>query len=179
MVVARRVEGANVSDRRVGARLLGGLQSGFPSIRTVMADAGYESGKLACELKRRHGWRLHITKRRQRAFKVVGLTWIVERTFAWLARNRRLSKDYELKVQTSEAFIDLAAIPLMLKSNGSPRGKTSQTPSYREWNIVGQYDVPGFFYLESRFRLNPGEVPASYTAFELCLHESQFERVQV
>ena len=115
MVVARRVEAANVSDRRVGARLLGGLQSGFPSIRTVMADAGYESRKLARELKRRHGWRLHITKRRQRAFKVVGLTWIVERTFAWLARNRRLSKDYELKVQTSEAFIDLAAIRLMLK----------------------------------------------------------------
>ena len=51
--------------------------------------------------------------------------------------------------------------------------------SYREWNIVGHCDVPGFFYLESRFRLNPGEVPASYTAFELCLHESQFERVQV
>jgi hypothetical protein len=39
--------------------------------------------------------------------------------------------------------------------------------SYREWNIVGQYDVPGFFYLESRFRLNPGEQPAIYTAFEL------------
>src|ERR1700674_5309716 len=35
--------------------------------------------------------------------------------------------------------------------------------SYREWNIVGQYDVPGFFYLESRFRLNPGEQPAIYT----------------
>ena len=49
--------------------------------------------------------------------------------------------------------------------------------SYREWNIVGQCDVPGFFYLESRFRLNPGEQPASYTAFELCVHESQFERL--
>jgi DDE family transposase len=83
MVVARRVEAANVSDRSVGARLLAGLQSGFPSIRTVMADAGYESRKLARELERHHGWRLHITKRRQRAFKV--------------------------------AFIDLAAIRLMLK----------------------------------------------------------------
>src|SRR4051812_30808474 len=41
--------------------------------------------------------------------------WIVERTFAWVGRNRRLSKDYEFKVQTSEAFIDLAAIRLMLK----------------------------------------------------------------
>ena len=52
--------------------------------------------------------------------------------------------------------------------------------SCREWNIVGQYDVPGFFYLESRFRLNlnPGEQPAIYTAFELYLHECQFERVQ-
>jgi Transposase DDE domain len=56
MVVARRVEAANVSDRRVGARLLTGLQSGFPRIRTVMADAGYESRKLARELKQRqHG----------------------------------------------------------------------------------------------------------------------------
>jgi hypothetical protein len=47
--------------------------------------------------------------------------------------------------------------------------------SYREWNIVGQCDVPGFFYLESRFRLNPGEQPATYTAFELCLHECEFD----
>ena len=39
-----------------------------------MADAGYQSGKLARELKRRHGWRLQITQRRQRAFKVVGLS---------------------------------------------------------------------------------------------------------
>jgi len=49
--------------------------------------------------------------------------------------------------------------------------------SYREWNIVGRCEVPGFFYLESRSRLNPGEQPAIYTAFELCLHERQFERV--
>jgi putative transposase len=95
--------------------LLAGLGSGFPRIQTVMADAGYQSRKLARELKRRHEWQLKITKHRQRAFKVTGLTWIVERTFAWLGRNRRLSKDYEFKVQTSEAFIDLAAIRLMLK----------------------------------------------------------------
>jgi len=113
--VARSVGAANVSDQCAGARLLTGLGSGFPRIRTVMADAGYQSGKLTRELKRRHGWQLKITQRRQRAFKVTGLTWIVERTFAWLGRNRRLSKNYEFKVQTSEAFIDLAAIRLMLK----------------------------------------------------------------
>ena len=65
------------------------------------------------------------------------------------------------------------------QSYGKARLLIDHPHSYREWNIVGQSDVPGFFYLESRFRLNPGEVPASYTAFELCLHESQFERVQV
>src|SRR5690242_21609080 len=50
MVVARRVEAANVSDQRAGARLLADLRSGFPRIQTVMADAGYESGRWAREL---------------------------------------------------------------------------------------------------------------------------------
>ena len=114
LLVANRVEPANTSDRRAGALLLGGLSALFPRIRTVIADAGHESRKLARTLKRRQGWQLRIVKRRQRAFKITGLTWIVERSFAWLGRNRRLSKDYEYRVQTSETMIDLAAIRLML-----------------------------------------------------------------
>ena len=73
-----------------------------------------DSRKLARQLRRDNGWKLQIVKRKQRAFKVAGLTWIVERTFAWLGRNRRLSKDYEYSVQTSETMIDIAAIRLML-----------------------------------------------------------------
>ena len=46
--------------------------------------------------------------------RITGLTWIVERSFAWLGRNRRLSKDYEYNVQTSETMLDIAAIRLML-----------------------------------------------------------------
>jgi transposase len=72
------------------------------------------SRKLAEQLRRRDGYELRIVKRKQRAFKVAGLTWIVERSFAWLGRYRRLSKDYEFLVQTSEAMTDLAAIRLML-----------------------------------------------------------------
>ena len=55
-------------------------------------------------------------KRRQRAFKITGLTWIVvvERSLAWLGRNRRLSQDYEYSVQTSETLIDIAATRLVL-----------------------------------------------------------------
>jgi putative transposase len=112
--IACRVEPANISDRRAADLLLGGLSPLFPDIRTVIADAGHESRKLARQLLRDEGWKLQIVKRRQRAFKITGLTWIVERTFAWLGRNRRLSKDYEYMVQTSETLIDIAAIRLML-----------------------------------------------------------------
>jgi transposase len=75
--------------------LLGGLRPLFPNIRTVIADAGHQSAELARHLLCQDGWKLQIVKRRQRAFKITGLTWIVERSFAWLGRNRRLNKDYE------------------------------------------------------------------------------------
>src|SRR5215213_9875653 len=103
-----------MSDRVAGARLLSGLSPLFPRITTVIADAGHESRKLTKQLMRHEGWKLQIVKRKQRAFKVTGLTWIVERTFAWLGRNRRFSKDYEYNVQTSETMIHIAAIRLML-----------------------------------------------------------------
>ena len=112
--IAHRVEPANRSDRRGGGRLLAGLSPLFPDIHTVFADAGHESGKLAKKLLRDAGWKLQITKRAQRAFKITGLTWIVERTFAWLGRNRRFSKDYEYRVQTSETLLEIAAIRIML-----------------------------------------------------------------
>jgi hypothetical protein len=66
------------------------------------------------------GWRLKIIKRGQRAFKIARLTWIVERTFAWLGRNRRLSKDYEYRVQTSETMLEIAATRLMLNRIAPP-----------------------------------------------------------
>lgn len=103
LIITSRVEPAGISDQRAGARLLGGLRPFFPAIHTVMADAGHQSR-----------WGLIITKRGQRAFKIKGLTWIVERSFAWLGRNRRLSQDYEYQVQASEALIDVAAIRIML-----------------------------------------------------------------
>ena len=112
--IANRVEAADVSDRRAGALLTSGLKAIFPAITTVIADAGHESKKLSHALAEQQGWQLQIVKRRQRAFKITGLTWIVERSFAWLGRNRRLSKDYEHHVQTSETMLDIATTRLML-----------------------------------------------------------------
>ena len=114
LLIACRVEPADISDRRAAALLRGGLGALFPNIRTVIADAGHQSRKLARHLLQQDGWKLQIVKRRQRAFKITGLTWIVERSFAWLGRNRRLSRDYEYSVQTSETLIDIAATRLIL-----------------------------------------------------------------
>jgi transposase len=86
----------------------------FPNIRIVIADGGHQSRRLTRELLKQAGWTLQIVKRRQREFKITGLTWIVERSFAWLGRNRRLSKDYEYRVQSSETLIEIAALRLML-----------------------------------------------------------------
>ena len=102
--IASRVEPADTSDRRGGARLLAGLAPLFPRIHTVIADAGHESRKLARELMCQDGWTLQIVKRRQRAFKITGLTWIVERSFAWLGRNRRLSK--RLRISCADVRAD-------------------------------------------------------------------------
>src|ERR1700693_2142765 len=103
-----------MSDRRAGHRLLAGLPALFPEIRTVFADAGHESRKLARELMLEAWWKLQITRRGQRTCKITGLTWIVERSFAWLGRNRRFSKDYEYLVQTAEIMLAIAATRLML-----------------------------------------------------------------
>ena len=93
--IAGRVEPANMSDRRGAERLLGGLGPLFPGIRTIMADAGHESRKLAQPTYAARWLEARHCERGQRAFKITGLTWIVERSFAWLGRNRRFSKDYE------------------------------------------------------------------------------------
>src|SRR5512147_1873726 len=111
--LANRVEPANMPDPVAGSRLLAGLTSLWPTIRTVIADDGHTSRKLAGQL-RRDGWQLRVFKRRQRVFAIAGLTWIVERSFAWLGFSRRLAKDYEHRVQTSETLISIAAIRLML-----------------------------------------------------------------
>lgn len=85
-------------------------------IELIWADGGYR-GDLISWVKLITGWTLEIVKRLadQVGFQVLPKRWIVERTFAWLGRQRRLSKDYERLPQSSEAFIYVAMISLMLK----------------------------------------------------------------
>ncbi len=104
-----------MSDRRAARGLMAGLSPLWSRVHTVIADAGYESKGLAQNLCDHNGWRLIIVKRRERAFRIAGLDWIVKRTFAWLGRHRRMSRDYEYRVQTSETLITIAACVQMIR----------------------------------------------------------------
>ncbi|MCB1970033.1 MAG: transposase [Geminicoccaceae bacterium] len=88
--IAWRVKPANMSDRKDGRYLISGLAPLWPRIKTVIADAGYESKKLGKFIKDHAGWTLKIVKRVTPEFAIIGLNWIVKRTFAWLGRERRL-----------------------------------------------------------------------------------------
>jgi transposase len=102
----------------VGARkVLGGLAYFVPRLKKIWGDAAYRGQELADWCQQQGGWELEIVERQpgSRGFNVRPRRWVVERSFAWLVRNRRLAKDYERKVQTSETLIAVAASRLLLR----------------------------------------------------------------
>lgn len=110
---------ADVQDRDGARTLLARLAHRFSRLVCVWADGGY-AGALVEWVRRRRAYRrvrLEIVKRGkgQVGFKVLPKRWIVERTFAWLLKHRRLRCDYERHAQNSEAMIHLAMISLMLR----------------------------------------------------------------
>jgi len=111
------VSPADVQDRAGARLLLAGLKQFVPRLKKIWADGAYAGEKLAGWLEEQSGWELQIVERDREArdFEVLPQRWIVERTFSWLIRNRRLSKDYERMVQSSETFIEVAMIRLLLR----------------------------------------------------------------
>lgn len=115
------VSAADVQDRD-GARLVAHAVRlsgpGLPRLRHIWADAAY-GGALIADLHEQMGWRLEIVKRSatqpKMAFAVQPHRWIVERTFAWWGGFRRLSRDYEYQVESSEALIYAGMSQLMLR----------------------------------------------------------------
>ncbi len=116
MILRCVVHPADVQDRDGAELVLEELADRFPRLKKVWADGGY-AGQLLEKVKAWGKWVLEIVKRsdKQKGFEVLPHRWIVERTFGWLGRYRRLSKDYEVFTQTSEAMIRLAMIRLMVK----------------------------------------------------------------
>ena len=108
---------ADVQDRAVARCLLAGLKPLVPRLKKIWADGAYSGEELARWCEEEGGWQLEVVERNREAqgFKILPKRWIVERTFSWLIRNRRLSKDYERLVQSSETFIEVAMIRLILR----------------------------------------------------------------
>lgn len=116
------VPAASVQDRD-GAKLLRTKARGlFPRLRLIWADGGY-AGKLLGWVQETCGWVLEIVKRSDDAkgFKLLLRRWVVERTFGWLGRHRRLSKDYERLPESSEAMVYWAITRLMVRRLTAPR----------------------------------------------------------
>jgi putative transposase len=107
---------AGIQDRDGAKLVLQKLRGSFPRLRLIWADGGY-AGALVAWVAAFAGWVLAIVKRSDdlQGFVILPHRWIVERTFGWLSKYRRLAKDYEETSASAEAWIRLAMIQLMAR----------------------------------------------------------------
>ena len=93
------------------------MRSRFPWLRHVFADGGYAGDKLEGALAEVGDWTMEIVKRSDTAkgFVLLPRRWVVERTFAWLNRNRRLAKDVEASIESAMAWLYIASVKLMAR----------------------------------------------------------------
>jgi transposase len=128
--MSAKVHPADLADRDTARMLLDGTRDTFPSLRHLWADAGYRGKALREWITERLALSLEIVQRRPRwvwvpkdvepeplpeGFKVIKRRWVVERTFAWICRNRRMSRDYEFLPATTEILINVVMMRLMLR----------------------------------------------------------------
>jgi len=110
------IHAASIQDRDGLALVLKRIRRRFPWLRLLFADAGYQGEHAACAAAQ-EGLRLEIVKRPRDAvgFMLLPRRWVIERTFAWLGRNRRLAKDVETLLETSTAMIAVAIMQLLVR----------------------------------------------------------------
>ena len=107
---------ADIQDRHAAIDLLRKTRYRFPFVQRIYADGGYAGAKTAAAVRSTGCWKIEIVKRSDaHRFVVLPKRWIVERTFAWISRNRRLMREFERYASTAAAFLRLAMIRLMLK----------------------------------------------------------------
>jgi putative transposase len=116
LLLAVYIHIASIQDRDGAKELLKRAQQKFSRISLIWADGGY-AGKLIDWVKTTCNWILEIVRRDAdvKGFQVLPRRWVVERTFAWLGRYRRLSKEYEGLAETSEAIVYATMIHIMVR----------------------------------------------------------------
>ena len=117
MILAAEIQPANVQDRDGAIPVLIEARRLFVFIKKIFADGGYQGQATATAVAALGEWEIEIVKRSDSAkgFVVLPKRWIVERTFGWLGRCRRLSKHFECLTRTAFAFLRLALIRLMVR----------------------------------------------------------------
>ena len=115
LILAIVVHAGNIQDRDGAKLVLSRLRGRYGRLKLIWADGGY-AGKLIEWTALFGNWVLEIVKRSDdvTGFVVLPKRWIVERTFGWIGRYRRMSKDYEMLPASSEAMILIVMINLMV-----------------------------------------------------------------
>lgn len=116
------VHSAGMQDRDGAALVLARIRNHFPWLELIWADAGYDAHQVKTTVAAIPVVRIEIVRRTDdlSGFRVQPRRWVVERTFSWFGRNRRLAKDYENLADTLAAFLALAAIRIALKRLARP-----------------------------------------------------------
>lgn len=117
------VTAASIQDRDGGRGILRALRDKLASVRHIFADGGYQ-GQLLATAKSAWGIVVEVVRKPadQRGFEVLPRRWVVERTFSWLMRFRRLARDYERLPATHEAIVKWAMVGIMLNRLAPPPG---------------------------------------------------------
>ena len=111
------VHSAGVQDRDGAGLVLDKIRARFPWLELVWADGGYRARQVDAAAATVPALRIEIVKRSDdmAGFVVLPRRWVVERTFAWFGRNRRLAKDFENLAETLVAFVAIACIQIALR----------------------------------------------------------------
>jgi transposase len=116
-LVGLQVQTADIQDRDGAVGVLAAIRTIYPWLRHIFADGGYAGDKLKDALGELGRWTIEIIKRSDaaRGFVLLPRRWVVERTFAWLGRCRRLAKDFEATIVSAVAWIFIAHIRLLTR----------------------------------------------------------------
>jgi putative transposase len=118
LLLALLVHAANIQDVHGAVPLLGRVRHSFPKLRHIFADGIYRGRQLREAAAARCGpWTIEIVQHSEQIgrFKPEPKRWVIERTFAWLGRRRRLAKDFERTVASAEAWLLIAHISLLMR----------------------------------------------------------------
>jgi len=111
------VHAADIQDRDGAVRVLKAIRHRFPWLRHIFADGGYAGDKLKAAMRGHGQWTIEIVKRSDAAkgFVLLPRRWVVERTFAWLGRCRRLAKDWDKSLESATAWAQIASIRMLTR----------------------------------------------------------------